>query len=56
MAYLVSPGVVYLIARWMGASALFSGGLAGGWLVFAVFLVEVLGRGLVDWMRVVRSG
>jgi hypothetical protein len=56
VAYLVSPGVVYLIARWMGASALFSGGLAGGWLVFAVFLVEVLGRGLVDWMRVVRSG
>ena len=56
VAYLVLPLAVYSIARWLGGSALVCSGFAVGWIVLAVLLVEVLGRGLVDWMRVVRSG
>lgn len=30
--------------------------LSAGWILIAAFVIEVLGRWVVDWMRVVRSG
>lgn len=56
VAYFVLSLIVFLIARWLGASAYMSGGSALVGILFAAFLVEVLWRGLVAWIRVVRSG
>lgn len=55
-AYVVLPALIFFISVWLGATLKWSCLVAGGWIVLAVVLVEVLGRGLVDWMRVVRSG
>lgn len=55
-AYLVAPVLVFFVSGWFGATLKWSCVAVGGWIVLAALLVEVLGRGLVDWMRVVRSG
>ncbi len=55
-AYVVAPALLFFVGGWLGVTLKWSCVVAGGWLVLAVVLVEVLGRGLVDWMRVVRSG
>lgn len=48
--------VVYFFTDRLGGSATMAWLLTAAWIVVAVFVVEVLGRWVVDWMRVVRSG
>ena len=54
--YVVAPVLMFFVSSWFGANLKWSCVAVGGWVALMVLLVEVLGRRLVDWMRVVRSG
>jgi hypothetical protein len=56
LLYLLVPALIYGLGMLLIGSQLWTQRLVGAWLVLAVFAVEVLLRGFLHWLRVMRSG
>lgn len=54
--YLLLPALIYALGLLLLGSTLWTLRLVGAWLLLAVFVVEVLVRGFLHWLRVMRSG
>lgn len=54
--YLLVPALIYGLGLLLIGSHLWTRRLVGAWLVLAVFVMEVLVRGFLHWLRVMRSG